>query len=91
MISATRFDPEDQSTWPPKDKAVLWLYQTTVGRLNHNGKYETCVAELQTPFSNQTKVWFEVVGASGYECDNEFDNDQIIAWQPIPTWGDFAQ
>jgi hypothetical protein len=72
----TQFDEHDRATWPKEQEPVLILYRLF-------GVENTAVAywEEGRYFPDWT-----VEGVKGYEFDTAFHTQDILAWQPIPSW-----
>ena len=77
------FDIKDKSTWPPNGKHILILYKSYLNKI------ESTVVESDYDYPPPNSAFFDVVGASGYEYENDFETRDVIAWQEIPFWGDY--
>jgi hypothetical protein len=72
------FDKNDKSTWPKEKEPVLILYKPY-------GIETTSTAVAWWEQGRYSELW-EVEGVSGPEFDTDFTTQNIIAWQPIPSW-----
>lgn len=57
----------------PMDVPVLVAWKWS------GGDFDFCVAQKSSKFG-----WWVVHGASGYECENEFEDRELRYWMHIP-------
>lgn len=74
----TAFDLKNRATWPSEGRAVLWLVKS-----DYEDKVVTCAGVIDTE-SRIPNI--DVTGVGGWDYDNDFTIEDVIAWQPIPNW-----